>query len=291
MTLANSSRLNQVVAKHSFAEESNLLPHEPLIHNQPALGGYADRHPQRANVPAINTTRLSHNNRVVNELQTPGTALDMNFTPLLPSQLLLGSPFQPGSPSNFASPQFQSFPHYSRQISNGAQQSQLNDPNLFQGPGLHEQSSISPRFQGMFVPPTGNNAQFYAVPQSPAGFANLNTHGFAGLSSGFPIAPGLSGATSRTVYLGNIPSDTSAEEILGHVRSGQIESIRLLPDKNCAFISFLDSSSATHFHSDAILKRLCIKGQDIKIGWGKPSQVPSSVAVAVQQSEIGRAHV
>ncbi|KAH8800704.1 hypothetical protein F5884DRAFT_534597 [Xylogone sp. PMI_703] len=95
-------------------------------------------------------------------------------------------------------------------------------------------------------------------------------------------------STSRTVYLGNIPPETSAEEILGHVRSGQIESVRLLPDKNCAFISFLDASSATHFHSDAILKRLAIRGQDIKMGWGKPSQVPTSVALAVQQSGASR---
>jgi RNA recognition motif-containing protein len=102
------------------------------------------------------------------------------------------------------------------------------------------------------------------------------------------MSPGIVTGTSRTVYLGNIPPDTSAEEILGHVRSGQIESVRLLPDKNCAFISFLDASSATHFHSDAILKKLCIKGQDIKIGWGKPSQVPTSVALAVQQSGASR---
>ncbi len=31
-----------------------------------------------------------------------------------------------------------------------------------------------------------------------------------------PIAPGLVSGTSRTVYLGNIPPETSAEEILGH---------------------------------------------------------------------------
>jgi RNA recognition motif-containing protein len=62
----------------------------------------------------------------------------------------------------------------------------------------------------------------------------------------------------------------------------------LLPDKNCAFISFLDSNSATHFHSDAILKKLAIKGNDIKVGWGKPSQVPTSVALAVQQSGASR---
>lgn len=102
------------------------------------------------------------------------------------------------------------------------------------------------------------------------------------------MAPTMGNASSRTVYLGNIPPDTSAEEILGHVRSGQIESVRLLPDKNCAFISFLDGSSATHFHSDAILKKLAISSQDIKVGWGKPAQVPTSVSVAVQQSGASR---
>ena len=102
------------------------------------------------------------------------------------------------------------------------------------------------------------------------------------------MAPSVGNSSSRTVYLGNIPPETSAEEILGHVRSGQIESVRLLPDKNCAFISFLDGSSATHFHSDAILKKLAIRGQDIKVGWGKPAQVPTSVSVAVQQSGASR---
>ena len=102
------------------------------------------------------------------------------------------------------------------------------------------------------------------------------------------MAPNVGNASSRTVYLGNIPPETSAEEILGHVRSGQIESVRLLPDKNCAFISFLDGSSATHFHSDAILKKLAIRGQDIKVGWGKPAPVPTSVSVAVQQSGASR---
>lgn len=111
-----------------------------------------------------------------------------------------------------------------------------------------------------------------------------------GMQATSPIGaqPGMAAGISRTVYLGNIPPETSAEEILGHVRSGQIESVRLLPDKNCAFISFLDGSSATHFHSDAILKKLSIRGQDIKVGWGKPSQVPTSVALAVQQYSASR---
>ncbi|KAK4694627.1 hypothetical protein P7C71_g2986, partial [Lecanoromycetidae sp. Uapishka_2] len=114
------------------------------------------------------------------------------------------------------------------------------------------------------------------------------SHQNFGGAAQMPMVQTMGNASSRTVYLGNIPPETSAEEILGHVRSGQIESVRLLPDKNCAFISFLDGSSATHFHSDAILKKLAIRGQDIKVGWGKPAQVPTSVSVAVQQSGASR---
>ncbi|KAF2270100.1 hypothetical protein CC78DRAFT_191379 [Lojkania enalia] len=251
--------------------------------NQP---GYSDRHPERSNIPNINTGRLATNNQNGADLQTPGTGFDMNFTPLLPSQLLLGSPFQPGSPSTFASPQFQNFATFAGQ--NQSQQQQ-NQPNQVGSP-VQMQQPLSPQlYQNLVSPTSMNGPSFFGGPQSPTGgFSGFSTQGLGGLGSSLPIAPGLVSGTSRTVYLGNIPPETSAEEILGHVRSGQIESVRLLPDKNCAFISFLDSSSATHFHSDAILKKLSIRGQDIKIGWGKPSQVPTSVALAVQQSGASR---
>ncbi|OLL25069.1 Negative regulator of differentiation 1 [Neolecta irregularis DAH-3] len=92
----------------------------------------------------------------------------------------------------------------------------------------------------------------------------------------------------RTVYLGNIPADTSVTDILNHVHTGPVENIRMLPEKNCAFISFLDSTAAALFHSDAILKKLSFAGTELKVGWGKPSSVPSSVMVAVQQSSATR---
>lgn len=142
---------------------------------------------------------------------------------------------------------------------------------------FQQQNALSPTMHTGLMSPTGFSTQYatYYAQASPTGSPMIGT-------------PGMVPGTSRTVYLGNIPPETSAEEILGHVRSGQIESVRLLPDKNCAFISFLDGASATHFHSDAILKKLAIRGQDIKVGWGKPSQVPTSVAVAVQQSGASR---
>ncbi|PHH62549.1 hypothetical protein CDD81_6935 [Ophiocordyceps australis] len=250
------------------------------------IAGFADRHPRRGHVPSLNTQNMSQQNQpaspsIVNDVATPGTAFDMQFTPLLPSQLLLGSPFQPGSPAAFGSPQFQSlsgFQQAAQQHGNGQQHNA--------GLASPVQQSMSPQpYQTIVSPSTYGAPQFYP-PQSPTGAFNMQTP--MQPASPVSMSSGVVTGTSRTVYLGNIPPETCAEEILGHVRSGQIESVRLLPDKNCAFISFLDSSSATHFHSDAILKKLCIKGQDIKIGWGKPSQVPTSVALAVQQSGASR---
>jgi len=253
--------------------------HGAYSSNQFSMGGYGDRHPRRVNIPSINTQPISQQ-QAHNDMATPGTAFDMQFTPLLPSQLLLGSPFQPGTPAAFASPQFQNYASFQQQQNN--QQNNMNSPIQQMSPQL---------YQTLVSPSTYGAPQFYN-PQSPTGgFASMNNQ-MQNMqiqpSSPVHMSPGLVSGTSRTVYLGNIPPETSAEEILGHVRSGQIESVRLLPDKNCAFISFLDGSSATHFHSDAILKKLSIRGQDIKVGWGKPSQVPTSVALAVQQSQASR---
>ena len=250
---------------------------------QGSMGGYGDRHPRR-NLPDISTGKITQNDSL--GMQTPGTAFEMNFTPLLPSQLLLGSPFQPGSPS-FGSGQFQSLSSISHQ--NAAAQLQ-NQQNHHNGNGQAQATTISPQqLNGMMSPSAIGAPQMFPGPQSPTAMFNPMVNQAISAYGGPPaLTAGMMTNTSRTVYLGNIPPQTSAEDILSHIRSGQIESVRLLPDKSCAFISFLDSSSATHFHSDAILKKLSIKGNDIKIGWGKPTQVPTSVAFAVQQSGASR---
>ena len=242
-------------------------------------------------VTSIDTNPKSQHGSFSPTGETPGTAFEMNYTPLLPSGLLLGSPYQPGSPGTFGSPHFSSigrFPQSSNAFHQQTQQYQQYQQNRQAQMGSPTQSNanaMSPTlFQNML------SAESF-TPQSPSAYNSMN--GLGGATYGqyqqmMPMNNGWVASTSRTVYLGNIPADTTAEEILNHVRSGQIESVRLLPDKNCAFISFLDSNSATHFHSDAILKKLNIKGHDIKVGWGKPSQVPTSVALATQQSGASR---
>ncbi len=270
---------------NSFAKtNSNMNDHTGFSHgayasNQHPIGGYGERHPRRANLASINTPAYGQSaTQNANDMTAPGTGFDMNF---LPSQLLLGSPFQAGTPSAFASPQFANFGAFPAQNSAAHQQNQhVGSPTQSQHTGLSPQM-----YQSMISPSAFGAQNFLGGPISPTG-------SFGNQMYGGPAAQmhmgGAVNSSSRTVYLGNIPPETSAEEILGHVRSGQIESVRLLADRNCAFISFLDSSSATHFHSDAILKKLAIRGQDIKVGWGKPAQVPTSVSLAVQQSGASR---
>ncbi|KAF7731450.1 hypothetical protein EC973_000258 [Apophysomyces ossiformis] len=87
---------------------------------------------------------------------------------------------------------------------------------------------------------------------------------------------------SRTIYLGNVPKDASATEILNSVKTGAIESIKILPEKNCAFLSFVDPTSAQAFYQEHLVKKLTVQGTELKIGWGKPSPIPSSIQLAIQ---------
>lgn len=95
-------------------------------------------------------------------------------------------------------------------------------------------------------------------------------------------------ATGRTVYVGNLPATASVDELLNLVHFGPLENIRVLPEKSCVFLSFLDGATAAAFHADATIKKLQLHGQELKIGWGKPSPVPPQVALSISQSNASR---
>lgn len=136
------------------------------------------------------------------------------------------------------------------------------------------------------------------TPQIPPEFASqqplpndLSLNNFAGNPDQFLTANPGGGSNQpplRTVYLGNIPANIQPNELLDYVRSGILESIKILPQKNCAFISFIDHQSALLFHSDCILKKLNIKGHDIKIGWGKNTPILPAVLEAIQRDGATR---
>ncbi|KAI5988220.1 hypothetical protein EDD15DRAFT_2464174 [Pisolithus albus] len=84
------------------------------------------------------------------------------------------------------------------------------------------------------------------------------------------------------------PATASVDELLNLVHFGPLESIRVLPEKSCVFLSFLDAATAAAFHADATIKKLSLHGQELKIGWGKPSPVSAQVQLAIQQSNASR---
>ena len=81
--------------------------------------------------------------------------------------------------------------------------------------------------------------------------------------------------TSSTFYVGNLPDTVSVDELLNLVHLGPLKSIRVFLEKSRIFLSFLDASTAVQFHANAVVKKLFLHGQELKIGWVKPSPVPS----------------
>ncbi|KAK2463057.1 hypothetical protein APHAL10511_004712 [Amanita phalloides] len=135
-----------------------------------------------------------------------------------------------------------------------------------------------------------NFAQNYSQQRMPS--LNLNIPAAQAAAAYSPVALSAalsaSGVPNRTVYVGNLPATASVDELLNLVHFGPLESIRVLPEKSCVFLSFLDGATAAAFHADATIKKLSLHGQELKIGWGKPSPVPTQVALAISQSNASR---
>lgn len=148
------------------------------------------------------------------------------------------------------------------------QQNQNQHQNNHHQQQLHQQQDYDINLAVLPNPQTAQAQDFLFGGQSSNGNSNV--------------------APSRTVYLGNIPADIQPNELLDYVRSGILESVKILPAKNCAFISFIDHQSALLFHSDCILKKLSIKGHDVRIGWGKNTAILPAVMESIQRDGATR---
>ncbi|OWB59658.1 hypothetical protein B5S29_g519 [[Candida] boidinii] len=164
---------------------------------------------------------------------------------------------------------------------NGAQQQQQQQQQHL--------SSVSPPATSASIVSATTNPTAAATAMTTSG-STSTTNGTNNINntSADPNSSLLSSVPSRTVYLGNVPYEITAHELLNHVRSGTVENLKIIPSKNCAFISFLDENSAMLFHSDAILKRLTINNHDIKVGWGRATPVQPVVASCVSRYNATR---
>ncbi|KAA1072107.1 hypothetical protein PGT21_027926 [Puccinia graminis f. sp. tritici] len=119
---------------------------------------------------------------------------------------------------------------------------------------------------------------------------NLNPLNYQNwMSASRPITPdfnmaGMMQQPSRSLWIGNFDPSTTAQELMNvFAVYGPIESLRLLPDKECGFINFVSVHDAVHAKDD-IVNRL--EGQInlkngptcIRIGFGKPESAPQTPA-------------
>jgi len=89
---------------------------------------------------------------------------------------------------------------------------------------------------------------------------------------------------NRTVYIGGLHADATYTELLDIVRGGAVASCKILSEKNCAFVTFVDPESALAFHHASLNRDgLIIHGQKVKVGWGKPEPLPPTVIAALQR--------
>jgi len=69
--------------------------------------------------------------------------------------------------------------------------------------------------------------------------------------------------SNRTVYIGGLHRDTTYSELLDIIRGGNVAMCKIVPEKNCAFVTFVEAESASTFHRMAMLGRdiMVIRGQ------------------------------
>lgn len=90
---------------------------------------------------------------------------------------------------------------------------------------------------------------------------------------------------SRSLWIGNLDTTATKETLLTVFSPyGAIESLRLLPEKECGFVNFLDMNDAVRAKDD-VLNRLggnigLPNGQLVRIGFGKADSAPAQPAKA-----------
>jgi len=94
---------------------------------------------------------------------------------------------------------------------------------------------------------------------------------------------------TRSLWIGNLDSSVTSEQLI-HVFApyGAIESLRLLPEKECGFVNFVDLADAVRA-KDEVLNRMggnigMPNGQTVRIGFGKADSAPVAPAKAANSA-------
>ncbi|MCO5598644.1 hypothetical protein L7F22_052741 [Adiantum nelumboides] len=99
--------------------------------------------------------------------------------------------------------------------------------------------------------------------------------------------PNTNQVPSRSLWIGNLNSATTGQELMhAFAPYGAIESLRLLPEKECGFVNFVELADAVQAREDVLgalnakLGKLGIgPGGTVRIGFGKIDALPSHTGV------------
>ncbi|KAI9280637.1 hypothetical protein BY458DRAFT_450794 [Sporodiniella umbellata] len=117
---------------------------------------------------------------------------------------------------------------------------------------------------------------------------DMNHHGPGFGGDPYSPSPGL---ILRTIYIGNLQPEVKTEDICNAIRGGNVLQVRYFPEKRIAFVSFMDAATAVSVFNFANSQGLVIKGRKVKVGWGKPSSIPTPVLQAIQQGATRNVYV
>jgi len=122
----------------------------------------------------------------------------------------------------------------------------------------------------------------YATP-APAPYAPPPTPYSAAAAAPPPFAAyGGLAVGERTVYLGGVGEETNLKDVLDNVYGGMIDQVKILPEKKCCFISFVEPQAAQTFMAGAQQNGLFVNERPVKVGWGKTKPLPPAVAEALR---------
>jgi protein JSN1 len=108
-----------------------------------------------------------------------------------------------------------------------------------------------------------------------------------------PLATSSAQVPTRSLWLGNLDAAVTTQELMRvfHVY-GAIESLRLLPDKECGFVNFVEKADAIRAMDD-VRHRLggristLGEGKPVRVGYGKVDSVPLGPGSVTSPTEPG----
>ncbi|CAO3613056.1 unnamed protein product [Mucor fragilis] len=151
-------------------------------------------------------------------------------------------------------------------------------PQYGQGNPFAQGAAATAAYGGFVQPNAAMYAMGYVNPQAMmAGqYGGAYPQAFnagAGAGSAEPL---------RSIYLGNFSKDMDPHDLLKCVHTGLVDSFRTMPEKSCAFITFVEPAAAQMFYQECLGKKLTVGETEIKVGWGKPSRMPPTRKYQIQ---------